>query len=182
MTVSQRTAPALPYPPGWLVGQLPVGMRDDDMLVRFTTIFERLGATLRAAADNVEHVADPTVTSPAMLAYLGNWIGYDLLDDDLAPVRQRAIVAALGRSLPRRGTRAGLVAVLEALTGGPVVIAEPGAVLGEDQPLGPLGPVVVTVTSTGHLREHELHDLVRDEVPAHLPVTVRIDPSLGASS
>ena len=58
MTVTTRGTTASRYPGGWLVGQLPVGMRDDDLLVRFTTIFERLGASLRAGADGVEHVAD----------------------------------------------------------------------------------------------------------------------------
>lgn len=170
------------YAPGWLVGQLPVGMRDDDMLVRFTTIFERLGTSLRAGADGVEHVADPTVTFPAMLGYLGRWLGYDLLDDDLDLSRQRGIISALGRALPVRGTRAGLVAILEAVTGGPVVVDEPGGVLGADEDPGDLGPVVVRVTSTGHLRDHELHALVRDEVPAHLPVEIVIDAPDGSES
>jgi phage tail-like protein len=174
MTVTQRVAAAPQYPPGWLAGQLPV-----DMLVRFTTIFERLGESLRAGADGVEHVADPTVTSPAVLAYLGRWLGYDLLDDDLNLQRQRGIVAALGRALPLRGTRAGLSTILEAVTGGPVRVQDPGCVLDADGAPPSPGPVEVTVTSTGHLREHELRALVRDEVPAHLGVSIVIDPSLG---
>lgn len=173
MTVTTRDATASRYPGGWLVGQLPVGMRDDDLLVRFTTIFEQLGASLRAGADGVEHVADATVTSPAMLAYLAGWLGYDLLDDDLPTPRQRAIVAALGRALPLRGTAAGLRILLEAVTDGPVEIVEPGGVAPADGALPePDGAVVVRVATSGHLRRHELVALVRDEVPAHLAVTV----------
>lgn len=178
--VDARTVAAPPYPPGWLVGQLPVGMRDDDLLVRFTTIFERVGATLRAGADGIEHVADPTVAPPGMLAYLGRWLGYDVIDDDLATPHQRRIVAALGRSLPWRGTARGLRILLEALTDGPVSIDEPGIV--SDRATGPRGDtVVVRVTSTGHLRDHELEALVRDEVPAHLHVRLHIEPELGAA-
>lgn len=176
MKVTRELVSTPEYPAGWLVGQLPVGMRDDDMLVRFTTIFERLGSTLRAAADGVEHVADPTVTTPGMLDYLGRWLGYDVLDEALPMDRQREIVAALGRGLPLRGTAEGLRIVLEAITEGPVEIVEPGAVLDEDGESPEPGDVEVTVRSPGHLREHELRALIRDEVPAHLVVTVIIGP------
>lgn len=169
------------YPVGWLVGQLPVGMRDDDMLVRFTTIFERLGSTLRAGADGVDHVADPTVTTPGMLAYMGRWLGYDLIDERAAgahlPVdRQREILRALGRALPMRGTATGLRTILEAVTGGPVEVTDPGGVTRDDGPLPPPGgDVHVRVSSTGHLRHHELRELVRDEVPAHLVVHLVVE-------
>lgn len=186
MTVTERVATPPEYPPGWLVGQLPVGMRDDDLLVRFTTIFERLGGTLRAGADGIERIADPTVTTPGMLAYLGRWLGYDVLDEELPTEHQRQIVAALGRALPWRGTAAGLRLMLEAITDGPVEVSDPGAVLSADDDLDqdtglggdePSAVVEVRVTSTGHLREHELAALVRDEVPAHLGVSLTIaDP------
>lgn len=178
MTIAQRLEAGTRYPPGWLVQQLPVGMRDDDMLVRFTTIFERLGATLRAGADGVEHVADVAVTTPGMLDYLGRWLGYDLIDDELQRRRQRAIVAALGAAVPLRGTRAGLRTILEAVTAGPVHIEESGGVFNVDDPVPAPGEVVITVASTGHLREHELLHLVSDEVPVHLPVRLVVDPAL----
>lgn len=166
--LTHRPSPTPVYPPGWLVGQLPVGMRDDDLLVRFTTIFERLGATLRAGADGIEHAVDPTVTTPGMLRYLGTWLGYDLLDPDLEVLRQRAIIGALGATLPLRGTRRGLQALLEAITDAPVTIEDPGAVLRDGERHTHNGEVVVRVQGTGHLREHEFSALLRDEIPAHL--------------
>ncbi|MFT5221760.1 MAG: phage tail-like protein [Glaciecola sp.] len=181
MSITQEVSSRPQYAPGWLVGQLPVGMRDDEMLVRFATIFERLGETLREGADTVEHVADPTVTTPAMLAYMGRWLGYDLLDPHLPAARQRQIVAALGRALPMRGTAVGLRTILEAVTDGPVDVSESGCVLNADQEQPTAQGIVVTVRSTGHLREHELRALVADEVPAHLPVDlVIVDTSKGA--
>lgn len=176
MTRSLRTEPDAAYPPGWFVGQLPVGMRDDDLLVRFTTIFERVGATLRAGADGVDRVVDTTVTTPGMLRYLGNWIGYDLLDPGLRLTHQRDLIDALGYALPRRGTRLGLTRLLEALTAGPVHITEPGAVIREGASHTTDGTVVVYVTGTGHLRLHELRALIRDEVPAHLAIRVEVGP------
>jgi phage tail-like protein len=157
-----------PYPPGWLVGQLPVGMRDDDLLVRLTTIFERVGATLRAGADATELVADHRVTSAAMLQYLSTWTGLQVLDPELPVLRQRAVVRAISRSVPHRGTVAALRTLLEAITEAPVDIIEPGGVFREGEAPAHEGRIEVRVRSTGHLTSDELVALVRDEVPAHL--------------
>jgi phage tail-like protein len=156
------------YPPGWLVGQLPVGMRDDDLLVRLTTIFERVGATLRAGADATELVADHRVTSAAMLQYLSTWTGLSVLDPELPVLRQRAVVRAISRSVPRRGTVAALRTLLEAITEAPVEILEPGGVFREGEAPDHDGRIEVRVRGTGHLTSEELVALVRDEVPAHL--------------
>lgn len=173
--VEHMTPAASRYPVGWLVGQLPVGMRDDDRLARFTTIFERLGATLREGADGVEHIADPSVTSSGMLIYLGRWLGYDVIDHDLPIERQRRIVVALGQALPWRGTARALRHVLETVTDGPVRITDPGAVIGEGDEVPQLGPIVVETADTGHIREHELVTLVRDQVPAHVETEVWVN-------
>jgi phage tail-like protein len=157
-----------PYPPGWLVGQLPVGMRDDDLLVRLTTIFERVGATLRAGADATELVADHRVTSASMLQYLSAWTGLSVLDPELPVLRQRAVVRAISRSVPRRGTRAALRTLLEAITEAPVEIIEPGGVFRAGEAPEHDGRIEVRVRGTGHLTSEELVALVRDEVPAHL--------------
>lgn len=164
------------YPAGWLVGQLPMGMCEDDLFVRFATIFERVAATLRAGADNIEYAADTSITTPGMLRYLGSWLGYDLLDPGQPELHQRRIVAALGAALPRRGTAYGLRLLLEALTGAPVHIIEPGGVHRAGASPRPGGEVVVQVANTGHLRPHEFEALVRDEVPAHLHVRVEVHP------
>lgn len=162
------------YPAGWLVGQLPVGMRDDDLLVRFTSIFEHVASTLRAGADGTEDVADHTVTTPGMLHYQSRWFGPSVLDPELEVRQQRRVLAALGRALPRRGTAEGLRMLLEALTGDGVEVLDPGGVGREGERTGHDGVVEVRVASTGHLREHELGALVRDEVPAHLGVRLII--------
>jgi hypothetical protein len=45
----------------WLLHQLPVGMTEDDFLVRFVTIFQRVADTVVDQVDGVEHAFDPTV-------------------------------------------------------------------------------------------------------------------------
>jgi len=161
------------YPQGWMAGQLPVGLREDDFFLRFTMIFERLAGTLRSGADNVQYVSDSAVTTLEVLGYLGRWMGVDLVDSHLDPEVQREIVAALGRTLTRRGTAGALKEMLEAVTGGRVTVIDPGAVIGDEE-LPIQRPVEVLVSDCGHLRPHEVEAIVRDEVPAHIPVNVRI--------
>jgi phage tail-like protein len=161
------------YPQGWMAGQLPVGLREDDFFLRFTMIFERLAGTLRSGADNVQFVSDSAVTPLEVLGYLGRWMGVDLVDSRLDPEVQREIVAALGRTLTRRGTAGALKEMLEAVTGGRVTVIDPGAVIGDEE-LPIQRPVEVLVSDCGHLRPHEVEAIVRDEVPAHIPVNVRI--------
>ncbi len=181
MTRTDQSTRSPEYPPGWLVGQLPIGMRDDDLLVRFTTIFERLGATLRAGADGVEYAVDPTVTTPDMLQYLGRWLSYDVLDDQLPVGQQRRIVAALGRALPWRGTARGLKILLAAITDGWAAVDDPGTVDDGTGTRPATDKVVVRVASTGHLRRHELEALIRDEIPAHLEYRLVIAPRGGTA-
>ncbi len=176
MSGSDATAVSPSYPPGWLVGQLPVGMRDDDLLVSFMTIFERLGATLRAGADGIEHLVDPTVTTPTMLDAIGRWLSYDVLDERLEVDHRRRIIAAIGRSLPWRGTRRGLETLLAAVTDGWAQVDDPGRVGGGEVDGRVTGVVLVRVASTGHLQRHELETLIRDEIPAHLDFRLVIAP------
>ena len=161
------------YPTGWLTGQLPMGIREDDFMVRFATIFERVAETIRAGADGVDHVANPGVTPLPMLAYLGRWMGVDLVDQRLDAEQQREIVATLGRVLTRRGTAAALRELLESLTGGHVSVFDSGGVIA-DGPVPTYRPVEVHLQTCGHLRLHEVEAIVRDEVPAHVPVVVRV--------
>ncbi len=161
------------YPAGWLTGQLPMGVRDDDFMVRFATIFERVAETVREGADNVEYVGSPAVAPLPVLAYLGQWMGVDFVDGRLEPEHQREIVATLGRILTRRGTAGALRELLESLTGGHVSVIDSGAVIA-DGPVPTYRPVEVHVHQTGHLRRHELEAIVRDEVPAHIPVVVHV--------
>ena len=179
MTTTGHATSTPSYPPGWLVGQLPVGMRDDDLLVRFTTIFEQLGSTLRAGADGIEHLVDPTVTTPTMLDAIARWLSYDVLDDQLELDHQRRIVAGIGRSLAWRGTRRGLETLLSAIIDGWAQVDDPGAV-GDGELDGTVsGVVIVRVASTGHLQRHEFEQLIRDEIPAHLDFRLVIAPRGG---
>ena len=49
----------------WLVHQLPVGMVEDEFLVRFLSIFQDVATTVMSQIDNLPHMFDATVAPPA---------------------------------------------------------------------------------------------------------------------
>jgi hypothetical protein len=133
-----------------------------------------VAATLRTGADGTELVADRTVTTPGMLNFMSRWFGIEVLDPELPIASQRRVLSALGRALPLRGTATGLQLLLEAIVGDRVVVSDPGGVFEDGQADPHEGVVEVRLPSTGHLRDHELRALIRDEVPAHLGVRIVI--------
>ena len=172
VATAERRAEQLGYGVGWLSGALPLGMQVDEKLVAFVSIFEEVASTLRAGADSVSHADDVDVTSPAMVRYLGSWVGALALHSSLPVHRQREIVKATGETLGRRGTASAIRRVLAALTDGEVEIDDDGGVFREGHAPPPSGRVELRIATTGHLREHELVELVLSMVPAHLVVTI----------
>ncbi len=173
---TDRLADRFGYGAGWLVGNLPVVMAEDPFLARFVTIFEEIASSVRYGADSCVAASDVTIASPTMLRFLAGWIGAPDLGADLPLDDQRRIVRAAGAALRWRGTAVALASLLEAVTGGPVDVDDPGGVF-PDGGAPAEGPsvVVVRTAGTGRLRPHELVELVRNEVPAHLPIAVIAD-------
>ena len=159
----------------WLLGQLPVGMVEDDFFVRFVSIFQEVATSLLDGVDNLENTINLTVAPEPMVRWLGSWIGIDSIDASLPHTLQRRIVQASARMLAWRGTRHGLRQFLELMSGGPVQIEDSGGVFAEGG--APDGPpwVQMRVTSTGWLTEEDFVTLVRDEVPAHVEVELWVD-------
>src|SRR5580765_1273915 len=112
----------------WLLGQLPMGMLEDDFFARFVGIFQHVATTF---VDDVDNIVDVTVAPEAVVRWLGAWLGIDSIDSSLPHELQRRIVTETGRFLAWRGTRRGLQAFLELVSGGPVEIAETGGVFPE---------------------------------------------------
>lgn len=152
----------------WLVDQLPRGMTADDFFTRFVSIFQEQGGTLLAHAENLEHLADPTVTPTAMVRWMASWIGQEGIDESLPEPLQREILATGAAMLAWRGTRSGLQAFLELFSGGPAVVQDGGGVWREGEAPDDAAWVVMRVESTGLLPEADFVALVADEVPAHV--------------
>jgi phage tail-like protein len=152
----------------WLVGQLPMGMLDDDLFVRFTSTFQEVATSLVEGADNIANVVDVTVAPAELVRWLGTWIGLESVDSSLDELLQRRLVRQAGRDLAWRGTRRGLEEFLGVVTGGPVVVEESGGI-GRDGQLGERTPTVtLRVSSTGWMSGDDFVALVSDEIPANV--------------
>jgi phage tail-like protein len=169
-----RAADRFGYGRGWLLGNLPVVMQEDDLLARYVTIIEEVASTVRYAVESSADAADVTVSAPSMVRYLGGWLGAPGLHEELPPIVQREITRATGAALMWRGTAHALTSMLEAITRGPVRVQDPGGVYRDGEAQSSRAPVVVDVESCGHLRPGELAEVVRAEVPAHVALVVRV--------
>lgn len=160
--------------PDWLISQLPVGMLDDDFFRRFSQIFQDLADTIVEQADNIPNAVDLSVAPDPFVRYLGSWIGVDAVDASLPVPTQRRIVHGYGRLLPHRGTRRGLLELLELLSGSPAEVDDPGGIWREgDSPR--TAPVVrVRVASTGWMPAEDFVALVRSELPAQVGLELHV--------
>ncbi len=159
----------------WLVGQLPMGMLDDEFFVRFTSTFQEVATSLVEAADNIANVVDVTVAPAELVRWLGTWIGLESVDSSLDELLQRRLVRQAGLDLAWRGTRRGLEEFLGVVTGGPVVVEESGGI-GRDGQLGERTPsVTLRVSSTGWMSGDDFAALVSDEIPANVLFEVYVN-------
>lgn len=158
----------------WLVRQLPQAMLAEDFFVRFVSLFQAQADTLVQHADNLEHLADRRLTPEPMIRFMSQWLGLPGIDGSFAPEAQRRILGTAAATLQWRGTRRGLVHLLELYSGGPVSVDEGGGVFEEGA--APAGDAWVRlgVASTGPLEEADFVRLVLDEVPAHVHVEIAV--------
>ncbi len=162
-------------PSDWLLGQLPMGMLEDDFFVRFVSIFQAVATSLMEDADNLDNIVDVDVAPPEVVRWLGSWIGIESIDSSLDVGIQRRIVRETGPILAWRGTKRGLVGFLELLTGDEVEVRDNGGVFGEGEAPSDQPMVWMRVRSTGWLSDADFIALVRDEVPANTHFELRVD-------
>lgn len=192
----QRTRPARPH--DWMLSQLPIGMQEDEFLMRFVRIFQDVADGLLVHADGLPHLADVTVTPPAMVRWLGHWIGVDMLDERMDEILQRALVRVFGDALRWRGTARGLRPVVELLAGlpvtprlltdddltagdfadSPVIIDDTGGFIDADDEETVGGHVVVRTPGSPFMGERDLAQHIRALVPASVTLAVVVDGEL----
>ncbi|MGH8981961.1 MAG: phage tail protein [Acidimicrobiales bacterium] len=161
----------------WMLAQLPMGMLDDELFVRFVSIFQEVATSLVDGADNIGNIVDATVAPVPGLSWLASWLGVTWIEPSLPDEVQRRLVRECGRALEWRGTRHGLEVLLRAVTGADVTIAESGGVRrGAEHATGASDPVVrVEVRSTGWMSDEDFVTLVTDEVPANVHCEIVAD-------
>lgn len=151
----------------WLVGQLPMGMLDDDFFLRFVSMFEAEATTLLEGVDNIPNLIDPTVAPPEMVRWLASWIGMPAIDSSLDESAQRSLVRTGSQTMGWRGTRQGLARFLEVMTGGPAEVVESGSIRLDDGEPAPAPFVSMHVAGTGHMSVRDFVAVVGDELPAN---------------
>jgi phage tail-like protein len=150
----------------WLTHQLPVGMVEDEFLVRFLSIFQDVADTVVGQIDTLPHVFDPTIAPLPMVRALGGWVGLDWIDPSLPDALQRRIVRRYFALLRWRGTKRGMRELLELVSEAPATVDETGGIYQEGETPADIGHVVLRVQSTGWATESDLLRIVRAELPA----------------
>jgi phage tail-like protein len=150
----------------WLIHQLPVGMVEDEFLVRFLSIFQDVATTVLDEIDSLPHMFDATVAPPAMVRTLGRWIGLEWVDPSLPDALQRRIVREYFSLLRWRGTKRGMRQLLELISDAPATVEETGGIYQEGESPPDVGHVVLRVRSTGWATDADLLRIVRAELPA----------------
>jgi len=166
--------------------QLPGVFLEDPMSRGFSAGLDPMLAPVFLTLDCLETYLDPRLAPLDFLPWLASWMGVEL-DETLPPARRRAIVDSAGALQPVYGTRAGLVRILELVTGAPVEVRESGGVRwsaapGADPPGDPepaLDIIVRVPDPTGRAGENmreRVERVVREVRPAHLPFRVQVLP------
>lgn len=150
----------------WLIHQLPVGMTEDEFLVRFLSIFQEVAETVHRQIDHLPHLFDVTVAPPAMVRALGQWIGLEWVDSSLPDSLQRQIVRSYFSILSQRGTKRGMQQLLEIVSGAPAEVTDGGGVFHEGEAPQNAAHVTLRVESSGWATEADLLRIVRSELPA----------------
>src|SRR5690554_6472741 len=152
----------------WLLNQLPAALAAEDFFARFVRIFQAQGSTLLSHADNLPHLADPDVAPVELVRWMTQWLGSPGLDASYPEEMHRAMLRTAAATLQWRGTKRGLVSLLDLVTGGEVRVSESGGLWPQDE--APTGPpwVRVEIDDVGMIGEDDLVALVLDEIPAHV--------------
>jgi phage tail-like protein len=166
-----------PHPMG---PALPALYQEDALSQRLTEAFDAVLAPIIATLDNLAAYVDPALTPEDVMEWLGTWVGI-VVDERWEIDRRRAVIARAVDLYHTRGTKPGLAAQVEILTGGVAEIVENGdagwsATPGTPFPGEPAPSLVVRVKIADRksLDEVALEALVAAAKPANLPHRIEI--------
>jgi len=103
---------SLPEKGSQYIGYLPGMFSDSDFLKRYLLIMESILEPLDWGVDSLEQYYNPLVTTPDWLQWIGEWFDV-LIHPSLSITRQRAVVKELGLLFRQRGTKRGMIRLLE---------------------------------------------------------------------
>lgn len=162
---------------------LPAAMVDDDVTRRFTAILDEVLDDLAARVESAPVHFDPGTAPPEFVRLLASWTNTPVPESEggLGPIDHqlaRRFVRASPALNRWRGTRRGLVMLMELATGGEVEVDDPAGVsLDGDPPASPEpGPVVIRIRDPRPgLRSVELDALARLQMPVGVEYEIRFE-------
>lgn len=138
---------------------LPGLYQENDFLQRFLSIFEDIWEPLEQRQDHIEMYFDPRTCPVSFLPWLASWLGLTF-NPHWPEARRRRLLAQAMDLYRWRGTRYGLIRMIEVCTGLTPVIIE-----------NPLEPFVfrirITGTSENAVDKEFIEELIRIHKPAH---------------
>jgi phage tail-like protein len=164
-----------------IIDQLPSIYQDGPFLRSFTGGLDVVLAPAIAVLDCIDAYVDPALAPADFVRWLGGWVG-TTLDEDWTLERRRRFVARAAELYAKRGTLAGLRDEIELYTGGRVHVDDPGRVATSTLPRADADRrtgdrtvrVTVDVADATAVNWPALQELVREAVPAHLPVEIEL--------
>lgn len=169
-----------PFP---LAQHVPAMLSDDPMIVAFLEALDEVWAPVISTLDCFDSYLDPRLAPADMVAYLGTWI-LAMTDDARDEAQLRHDVATAYQTVEWCGTAKGLRERLVPREAEGLEIRDPGGIHTSTVPTDPLqwaDPEERTVTIiaidphvVGSRGEGRLRHMVRDLVPAHIPIAVEL--------
>ncbi len=167
-----------------IIDQLPAIYQTGLFLTEFTGGLDQVWAPTVTTLDCLHAYLDPSVAPPDFISWLGGWVGLTL-DEDWSLERRRVLVSTATELFAKRGTAVGLREEIELYTGGSVSVDDPGAVWTSRFPTDSeqrterrstdrTVRVTVDVPDSATVNWPALQVLIRDAVPAHLPVEIEL--------
>lgn len=154
---------------GWMLRRLPIAFQDDRVMAGLLGVLESVAESVQLHADQIPHLADPTVTPEALLSWLGRFV--DAPDSETLPVEDRRdLLARTGALILRKGTRDHLATLIAPFVSEPVSIVEDGGIHRLDEAPPCEGRVTVAVGGITHGTPSDLVKLMRSITPAHCVV------------
>jgi phage tail-like protein len=123
VTVGPESWVGMPYDRSRWLQYLPYIYSEHPFLGRFLLLFEDLFGSMDQAIMHFHLYLDPRTAPESFLGVLAGWLGL-VLDDRWPAERRRAILRSAVEMYDYRGTKKGMIQLLEATTGGRVEIEE----------------------------------------------------------
>jgi phage tail-like protein len=175
---------------------LPAIYQTDELMGRFLMLFESFWGPIEQQINTLHYYFDPKLTPPEALPWLAKWVDLDL-DERLGLAQQRQLLSTAAAHYRKRGSRQGLIELLEIYTGVTPTIIEhtarnfrlgPATLMGPNIALGTSNQphaftVIVRLPPSGgpdpakarQNLERRLAALIEAEKPAHTVYTLRLE-------